>query len=244
MTQESLTAISPNTVLQVQGLAAGYQGRKVVSEISFHVDSYQILALIGPNGAGKSTVLKAICGLIHVYEGSITYLDTAVRGRRPEVNTREGLVYAPQGRTVFQELSVEENLDIAGYMFSKRELEQRKAQALELFPELLGRRRSVAQTLSGGQKQMLSLARAFLLNPKCLMLDEPSLGLSPSLVKDVLTKIVDICHTTESACVVVEQKVKDVLQVSDYVCGMKLGQVQFFATVADTGEGALKELFL
>src|SRR5262249_33719312 len=146
--------------------------------------------IIGPNGAGKSTLFKAIIGTVSVTSGAIRFEGREIKNRHPAENTKDGIGLVPQGGRVFPELSVQDNLEIGGYLIHSKALRrERFEEAYELFPRLAERRRQAAGTMSGGERQMLSLARALLLKPRLLLLDEPSGGLAPVLVMDMLNMI-------------------------------------------------------
>jgi branched-chain amino acid transport system ATP-binding protein len=221
-------------MLEIKDIQTGYGKKQVLFGLSIEVRQGEIVALIGPNGAGKSTVLKAVCGLIQPWTGSILFEGDVINGSTPAKNVRRGISFAPQGNRVFGELSVMENLEIGGYQLLRKEFLQRLEHVLGMFPILKQRSRQTAGKLSGGEQQMLAIARVMIPKPKLLMFDEPSLGLSPNLVKDVFTKISEISKETGIGILIVEQKVRDVLDICNRVYSMKLGKIVF--------EGAPEEL--
>ena len=233
-------------MLEIKELETGYGKKQVLFGLSLDVREGEIVTLIGPNGAGKSTVLKAVCGLIPTWKGEIRFNGTPVNGSTPAQNLARGITFAPQGNRVFADLTVMENLEIGGYPLPRKEAKERIAQMLELFPVLKERTRQDAGRLSGGEQQMLALARALVPKPKLLMLDEPSLGLAPNLVATVFKRIADINRKAGVAILIVEQKVRKVLNLSNRVCALKLGRV------VHTGDSAslkadsqkLKDIFL
>jgi branched-chain amino acid transport system ATP-binding protein len=214
-------------MLEVKNIQTGYGKKQVLFDASLEVKQGEIVAIIGPNGAGKSTILKAICGLIPVWDGKITFEDFCINGSTPAKNVRRGITFCPQGNRVFDELSVIENLQIGGIHLQTIELKKRIDQVLELFPILKNRLRQNAGKLSGGEQQMLALSRALIPKPKLLLLDEPSLGLSPNLVSVAFERISKINRDTDITILIVEQKVRKVLKVCHRVYGIKLGKVEF-----------------
>ena len=214
-------------MLEIRELETGYGKKQVVFGLSLDVREGEIVALIGPNGAGKSTVLKAVCGLVPVRKGEIRFNGTLTNGSTPAQNVACGITFAPQGNRVFADLTVMENLEIGAYPLQRKEGKERITQVLNLFPVLKERLRQDAGRLSGGEQQMLALARALVPKPKLLLLDEPSLGLAPNLVATVFKRIADIRGEAGVAILIVEQKVRDVLEICDRVYSMKLGRVAF-----------------
>lgn len=185
------------------------------------------MGIIGPNGSGKSTTLKAVCGLVSPWEGEIQFEEEVLNGSTPAKNVRRGITFAPQGNRVFGDLSVMENLQIGGYTCPKALLPERIEAVLDMFPVLRERPKQAAGKLSGGEQQMLALARALIPKPKLLMLDEPSLGLSPGLVTEVFGKVRQISQDTGISLLIVEQKVRELLKICDRVYSIRLGQVAF-----------------
>ncbi len=233
-------------MLQIKELDTGYGKKQVLFGLSMEVRKGDIIAIIGPNGAGKSTVLKAVCGLIPTWSGKIRFDGTATNGSTPAQNVARGLTFAPQGNRVFTDLTVMENLEIGGFQLPRKELRGRIAQVIKMFPILKDRAKQDAGDLSGGEQQMLALARALIAKPKLLMLDEPSLGLSPNLVRSVFEKIVEINRDTGVTIVIVEQKVREVLRICNRVYSLKLGRLAFDGTPEELQDdkAKLKELFL
>lgn len=233
-------------MLAIEQLDTGYGKKQVLFGLSLEVRQGEIVALIGPNGAGKSTVLKAVCGLIPAWKGKIKFDSALTNGSTPARNVARGMTFCPQGNRVFDELSVRENLEIGGFQLPSREVKERIDEALRLFPILRDRMKQQAGRLSGGEQQMLAVARALVPKPKLLLLDEPSLGLSPNLVRSVLEGIVRINRETGTAILVVEQKVRDVLTIARRVYSLKLGRVAFAGPAAELRDSKdrLRELFL
>lgn len=233
-------------MLQVEQLETGYGKKQVLFGLSLEVHQGETVAIIGPNGAGKSTVLKAVCGLIQPWKGQIHFEDQLLNGSTPAKNVSRGITFAPQGNRVFPDMTVMENLEIGGCQLPKQELRTRTEYVLDMFPILRERPKQMAGKLSGGEQQMVALARAMIPKPKLLMLDEPSLGLSPGIVKDVFERIQTISRGTGISILIVEQKVNEVLAICTRVYSLKLGKV-FFTGTPDTLKGnrvKMKELFL
>jgi branched-chain amino acid transport system ATP-binding protein len=233
-------------LLEARHIETGYGKKPVVRDVSVSINHGEILAMIGPNGAGKSTVLKAICGLLPVWRGDVLFEQKSISGSTPAKNVSRGMTFCPQGNRVFHGLTVKENLEIGGYSLSQREVKERIAQVVELFPALKDRPRQDAGSLSGGEQQMLALARALVAKPKLLMLDEPSLGLAPNLLADMFTRIVEINRQTGVAILIVEQKVDMVLSICSRAYALKLGRVSFCGSADDlrTAKAGIRDLFL
>lgn len=201
-------------LLTVDGAVAGYGEMQVLSGVSLTVNEGSVVSIVGPNGAGKSTVMKLIFGLLKPWEGSITFDGQDISGMAPEKLVKLGLSYVPQVDNVFPTLSVEENLDMGGFILSGS-LRERKERVFELFPRLAERRRQRAGKMSGGERQMVAMGRALMLDPRLLMLDEPSAGLAPLLVDMIFEKIVEINETGVSI-LMVEQNARKSLQLADH----------------------------
>ncbi len=177
------------SVLEIQDLKVCYGGIVALNGISFSVDEGKIVTLIGANGAGKSTTLRSIMGLVPITSGTITYNGVKLNGMDTRKIVELGLVLVPEGRRVFANLSTLENLKIGGYLQDKSHEQQSLERVYELFPRLKERHWQLAGTLSGGEQQMLAVGRALMANPKMIMMDEPSLGLAPLVVKDIFSII-------------------------------------------------------
>ncbi len=232
-------------MLEIKNLHTGYGKKQVLFGTSLEVKQGEIVAIIGPNGAGKSTILKTVCGLISVWDGKIIFDNTQINGSSPAKNVNRGITFCPQGNRVFDELSVIENLQIGGIHLKTTELKEQIDDVLQLFPILKGRIRQNAGKLSGGEKQMLALCRALIPKPKLLMLDEPSLGLSPNLVSTAFEKILEINKDIGIAILIVEQKVREVLKISNMVYGLKLGKVEYAGKPEEMIQDAqLRKVFL
>jgi branched-chain amino acid transport system ATP-binding protein len=232
-------------MLKINELHTGYGKKPVIFGTSLRVSKGEIVAIIGPNGAGKSTILKVICGLIPVWDGQITFEDSCINNSIPANNVKRGITFCPQGNRVFNELSVIENLQVGGIHLKKKELAERIDDVLRLFPSLKSRLKQNAGTLSGGEQQMLAIGRALMPDPKLLLLDEPSLGLSPNLISDAFERIQEINKEKGTAILIVEQKVREVLKICHRVYGVKLGKVAFDGKPEELMEDVqLRKVFL
>ena len=202
------------SALSIEALEAGYEpGLPIVRGASLAVEPHEIVAVLGPNGAGKSTLIKAVAGLVPVTAGRVLLQGRDITGRPAHRLVHEGLGFVPQTENVFVNLSIEDNLDLAASIVRPPK-KQRLAELYALFPDLARQRRLLAGRLSGGQRQMLAVARALVGAPKVLMLDEPSAGLSPKLVGLVFEKLLEV-RRTGVTILLVEQNVKAALAIAD-----------------------------
>ena len=231
-------------MLKIENLNTGYGKKQIVNDVSMNVHSGEIVSIIGPNGAGKSTILKAVAGITGCWSGSIKLDNKEISDNSTHKNILSGLTYSPQGNIVFDELKVLENLELGGFHLRKEKLKERIELVLEIFPVLKSRLNQIAGTLSGGEQQMLALSRALIPEPKLLLLDEPSLGLAPNLVEDIFQKLREINKEFSLSVLIVEQKVKEILKISDRTYSIKLGKVAFEGKPAELTKEKLKELFL
>lgn len=234
------------TILQANIPEAGYGKKIVLRKISFTVEAGEIVGLIGPNGAGKSTLLKVLIGIIKTHGGQVIFDSKDVANRKPEENVCGGISFVPQGNRVFGELTVRENIEIGGYLIrSKKERSVQAETVLNMFPILRERIKEDAGKLSGGEKQQLALARALMLKPKLLLMDEPSLGLSPKLVTSALETIRKINQDFKTTVVIVEQKVRELLQISQKVYALRMGEIVFSGSPSELQkDDTLKKIFL
>ena len=213
------------TLLQLRDIHVHYGGVKALDGASVSIDEGEIVALMGPNGAGKSTILKAIFGLAPINSGQVLWEGHPFKPVSYEVVER-GISFVPQGRRVFQHLTVLENLEIGGFNIkSAHDRQERIADVLELFPALKTKLKAKSGTLSGGQQQMLAIARGLMPDPKVLLLDEPSLGLAPKIVKEVFEKIREINVNRKTAIVVVEHNLKSLLEITKRAYVLDKGKV-------------------
>ncbi|SMD19777.1 ABC transporter ATP-binding protein [Rhizobium sp. RU36D] len=222
-------------VLKVDKLVAGYEpGVPIVRGASIRVDQGEIVVVLGPNGAGKSSFIKAIAGLVPVSSGSVQLAGEDITALPAHMMVRRGLAFVPQTENIFPLMSIEDNLKVAGGILKPREVPQRIAEMYAIFPDLAERRRVAAGNLSGGQRQMLAVARALIVRPKLLVLDEPSAGLSPkfvSMVFEMLTRV----GKTGVTILLVEQNAKAALAIGDRAYVLVEGQ--------DRHEGIASELW-
>ncbi len=200
-------------LLQVDGVTAGYGDMQVLTEVSIQVSAEEIVSLIGPNGAGKSTVMKAVFGLLKPWSGSITFDGSKIAGLAPYEIVATGMCYVPQVANVFTELTVEENLEMGAFVLDDADVDGRKQEIFELFPRLAERRRQKAGKMSGGERQMVAMGSALMLNPKMILLDEPSAGLAPRVVDQIFESIVEI-NKRGLAVLMVEQNARQSLEMA------------------------------
>lgn len=213
-------------LLELAGVMAGYDKKEALHGVSLHIDEGEIVALLGPNGAGKTTTLKVIFGLLRPSRGRIVYGGQGIEGARPSENVRRGMALIPQGGRVFAPLSVVENLELGAYLLrGQEEFRRRLEDVYALFPRLRERKFQRAGSLSGGERQMLSVSRALILRPRLVLLDEPSEGLGPLLVKEVISALADIRKRLGTTMLIVEQNVRAALSIADRAYVMRLGQI-------------------
>jgi ABC-type branched-subunit amino acid transport system ATPase component len=206
----------------VNGLTAGYGGPPIIQNVSFQAGAGQITAIVGPNGAGKSTLLKGVCGVIPAMQGEIRIEDQNVTGLPPEQLVKRGISYVPQVANVFPSLSVTENLEMGGYL-RRSGVRERIDALFTMFPDLRAAAKRPARTLSGGQRNMLAMARGLMIDPKVMLLDEPTAGLSPRFESTVWEHILKV-RETGVAVVVVEQNTRRTLSHADRAYLLTLGQ--------------------
>ena len=210
-------------ILKVHGLRAGYGGRRILENVSLHVGAGEVVTVIGHNGAGKSTLLKAVFNLLPFRDGDIDLEGRSILSLAPDRILAAGIAYIPQNRSVFPRLTIDENLRMGGYLLSGPGLLAERIEAVrQLFPVLAERRAQLAGTLSGGEQRMLEIGRALIMDPKLLMLDEPSIGLAPRMV-DAVFDTVRLLRAQGKAVLMVEQNVNKALAASDRGYVMELG---------------------
>jgi branched-chain amino acid transport system ATP-binding protein len=215
---------APDTLLEVQDLNAGYGKIAVLHEVGLTIRAGEAVALLGPNGAGKTTLLRAISGLLPWTGGSVRFVGQDLHGAGPRETARRGLVHVIEGHRVFTQLSVADNLLLAGYDLPRGERSARVEEALAYFPEIAAKRADRGGALSGGQQQMLAVAQGLVRRPRLLMLDEPSAGLSPVLVDRVLS-VARRLKETGTAVLLVEQLIEKALALADRVYAMARGRI-------------------
>jgi branched-chain amino acid transport system ATP-binding protein len=220
-------------VLSLKDVSAGYDGALVIRNVSLEVAAGEVVAVIGANGAGKSTTLRTISGLVHAISGSITFDGRSIAGRTPDRIVGFGLVHVPEGRHVFPELTINQNLLVAAYLVRDRSRIRRTLnEVYERFPRLGERRQQLAGTLSGGEQQMLAFGRAMMTGPKLLMLDEPSLGLAPRMIEEVM-QAVDFFRHGGATVLLVEQNANLALRLATRGYVMEGGRIVMEGTGAD-----------
>jgi len=214
------------TMLEIQNLAVSYGAINALHGISLSVRTGQIVTLIGSNGAGKSTTLRAVSGLVKLKSGDIRYESASIAGLPPHEIVRRGLCQVPEGRMIFANLTVLENLRMGAYLQTDGAMIRRELELVfATFPRLRERERQVAGTLSGGEQQMLAIGRALMSRPRCLLLDEPSLGIAPLLVKTIFEKIVEINRQQGITILLVEQNANLALEISHYGYVLESGRI-------------------
>ena len=213
-------------MLEIKNLTVGYGAISALHGISLSVPSGRIVTLIGANGAGKTTTLKTVSGLLRARSGEILYDGKNIAGRPTHQIVKLGLSHVPEGRMIFANLTVMENLQMGAYLQKDRQVIQRELdRVFAMFPRLQERRQQIAGTLSGGEQQMLAIGRALMSQPKFLMLDEPSLGLAPLLVKTIFEKIVEINRQQGITILLVEQNANLALEISHYGYVLETGKI-------------------
>jgi branched-chain amino acid transport system ATP-binding protein len=211
-------------MLKVSNLKVAYGGIQAVKGVSFEVFEGELVCLIGANGAGKTTTLKAITGTQPVAEGGIEYLDKPIKGQGPWDLVKQGLVMVPEGRGTFSRMTITENLQMGAFIRNDKEIDADIDKVFGIFPRLKERRSQLAGTMSGGEQQMLAMGRALMARPKVLLLDEPSMGLSPIMVDKIFEVVADI-HKRGTTVLLVEQNASRALGLADRGYVMDSGEV-------------------
>ncbi len=213
-------------MLELQDLYGGYGRMTILNGVSFSIPKGSITTMIGPNGAGKSTVFKAVFGLLNIHSGRILLEGHNVTGFKPAQLINRGITYVPQGRNIVPHLSVYHNLELGGITAPDQSVIRRRINTVfEQFPILAEKRNDHAITLSGGQQKQLEVARALLLDPKLILIDEPSIGLSPQLVQEVFRTLIRL-RDEGVTILMVEQNARSALAISDYGIVLELGQMR------------------
>jgi branched-chain amino acid transport system ATP-binding protein len=219
-------------VLRVEAVDAAYGNVQILHAVSIDLYPGEVVSIIGPNGAGKSTVLKVIMGFLKPWAGDVTFDGGSITGLRTDLVVRRGISYVPQGRIVFKDMTVSENLEMGAFSVGDKQAIRRTLdQVLTLFPRLAERRKQMAGTMSGGEQQMLAMGRALMIEPRVVLMDEPSLGLAPRFVELVFEKIGEL-RDAGMTLLLVEQNATKSLSVSDRGYVLELGRNRF------TGPGA------
>ena len=211
-------------ILKVSDINVYYGAIHAIKGVSFEVNPGEVVTLIGANGAGKSTTLQTVSGLLHSRTGSIEFLGENLMGVPAHKVVAKGLAQVPEGRRVFLQMTVEENLEMGAYTRSGGDIDADLEKVYAYFPRLMERRRQIAGTLSGGEQQMLAMGRALMSRPKLLMLDEPSMGLAPILVEQIF-KIIQILHEAGTTILLVEQNAQAALSIADRGYVLETGKI-------------------
>jgi branched-chain amino acid transport system ATP-binding protein len=212
-------------MLEVKNISVSYLGLPVIHDVSFQVKEGQMVSIVGSNGAGKSTILKTISGLLRPLSGEIWFYDQRLDKIPAHQITKLGISHVPEGRKIFSKLTVLENLLVGAHICSGEiEIKERLQQIYRLFPVLEERKQQLGETLSGGEQQMLAIARGLMAKPKLMMLDEPSLGLMPSLSEKVIEVLKEISKQG-TTILLVEQKVRDALKLADWAYVLQTGSI-------------------
>lgn len=212
-------------MLDIENVSAAYGMVQILRDVSFRVEEEEIISIIGPNGAGKTTLVKTVMGLLHPKKGAIRFKGENIENLPPYEIVKRGLILIPEGRDIFPRMTVEENLKLGAYTTnSKGSLREAKEQVYQIFPVLKKKEKVMAQTLSGGEQQMLVIGRSLMSNPQLLILDEPSLGLAPILVEKVLDTVRKI-NEEGVTILLVEQNIRDSLDISDRGYVLEQGKI-------------------
>jgi len=216
-------------ILETENLFVSYDTVKALRGVSFFVNPGEIIVLLGANGAGKSTALKAVCGLVPTNKGEIKFKGKDIKGLTPDKLVKKGLCLVPEGRRIFASMTVQENLEMGAFTIrrnNKSEIKDRAEKVFDLFPILKERSKQKAGSLSTGEQQMLAMGRALMLKPSLLLLDEPSLGLSPNYVEKIFEKLVEI-NKSGTSLLIVEQNVRKALEICHRGYVLRTGSVAF-----------------
>lgn len=211
-------------LLKITGIDTFYGKIQALKNINLHVEEGSIVTILGANGAGKTTTMKTLAGLLKPQKGKIEFFNEDITGLRPDQLVRKGIVLVPEGRAILAEMTVLENLEMGAYHRSDKEIQKDIVKVMERFPILGERKQQLGGTLSGGQQQMLAIARALLARPKLLLLDEPSMGLAPLIVADIF-KIIKEINESGTTILLVEQNVRQALKVANYGYVLETGKV-------------------
>ena len=231
-------------MLNVENINVYYGAIHAVKDVSFHVNEGEIVTLIGANGAGKTTTLQTVSGLLHARTGTIAFQNENIAGVPAHKLVSRGLAQVPEGRRVFLQMSVKENLEMGAFTRPGSEVDASIAEVYERFPRLKERMHQVAGTLSGGEQQMLAMGRALMSKPKLLMLDEPSMGLAPILVEQIFDIIKEL-HKAGTTILLVEQNAEMALKVADRAYVLESGSVALSGTGAElAASDAIKKAYL
>ena len=240
--------VARKTVLKTEGLSAYYDNIPALKGISINVPKGKVVSIIGANGAGKSTLLKAISGLIKSLEGRIIYKEKNITGLLSNQIVGLGISQVPEGRQLFSHLTVQDNINLGAYLKFKRrhrhEINERIKEVFGMFPILEKRSKQIAGTLSGGEQQMLAIARALMGGPKLLLLDEPSMGLAPLIVKEIF-EVIERLNQSGTTILLVEQNARAALKTADYAYVLETGELVLEGLAKDLSDNIkVKEAYL
>jgi branched-chain amino acid transport system ATP-binding protein len=235
-------------MLRIENLSAYYDSIAALKEVSIQVPKGEVVSIIGANGAGKSTLLKVISGLVKAKEGRILYKNREIMGFPANKIVSFGISQVPEGRQIFSHLTVQDNINLGAFLYFKRrnrqEIQERIETVFKLFPILKRRIKQIAGTLSGGEQQMLAIARALMIRPELLLLDEPSMGLAPLIVREIFSVIKHL-NENGTTILLVEQNAKAALNVADHAFVLETGQVVLEGSARDLlNNPKVKEAYL
>jgi branched-chain amino acid transport system ATP-binding protein len=232
-------------MLSVQNVSAGYGMVQILRDVTFQIQEKEIVSIIGPNGAGKTTLVKTIMGLLHPQSGTIQFKGKNIEKLPPYEIVKNGLVMIPEGREIFPTMTIEENLQLGAYTVKgKDKIKETKEKVYQIFPVLKKKQKALAQTLSGGEQQMLVICRSLMSNPQLLILDEPSLGLAPIIVEKVLDTVRTI-NDEGVTVLLVEQNIHDSLNVADRGYVLEEGRIILEGTSRELlSNSHIKEVYL
>lgn len=232
-------------MLQIQNLSVSYGYLQVIWDVSLHVKESEVVAILGPNGAGKTTLLKTVMGLLPPQQGQVYFLDNEITNRPTFELTKLGLAFVPEERNLFQSMTVKENLILGAYTIRDKKIVSSKLEYVySLFPRLAERKKQLAGTMSGGERQMLAIARGLMSGPKMLILDEPSMGLSPHNVQLVFETIIKL-RSEKVTVVIVEQNVNTTLKIADRAYVLEQGRIVLEGTSEElTSNDRVREMYM
>lgn len=246
MAQIQLQASDDNALLRVRNIRAGYGKITILYDVSLDIHEGEIVCIIGPNGAGKSTAFKAVYGFIRPMSGRIYFGTTDITGMQPNNIIEHGITYVPQGRSTFPQMTVDENLELGMYLVQdKDQIRAAKERIYTMFPRLAERKKQLAGTMSGGEQRMLEIGRALMIEPRLIMLDEPSAGLAPIISKQVFTMVQQLNADFGITVFMVEQNARQGLEISHRGYVLEAGRNRFEGTGKDLiNSPAVQRLYL
>jgi branched-chain amino acid transport system ATP-binding protein len=221
-------------IIETKGLNVGYGPVHVIYDLDFRAPDGEVTVIVGPNGVGKTSLMKAIMGMVTIYSGQVFFEGNEITDLKPHERTKAGIGYMPQTGNIFSRLSVEDNLKMAAYTMDDKDLvAEKKEMVLNLFPIIKDFMPRSAGTLSGGERQMLAESMVLMRDPRVMLVDEPTAGLMPKLVTDVLKKLEDMAEQTGLPIIIVEQRARRALEVGDYAYMMRGGSFTFEGTAQE-----------